>query len=36
MEDNNFYNPINNPKFNTVEELCEYLEAQGHEGTVFF
>lgn len=36
MEDNNFYNPINNPKFNTVEELCEYLEAQGHEETVFF
>ena len=27
---------INNPIFNTVEELREYLEAQGHEGTVFF
>ena len=29
-------NTINNPIFNTVEELCEYLEAQGHEETVFF
>lgn len=29
-------NTINNPKFNTVEELREYLEAQGHEETVFF
>ena len=27
---------INNPIFNTVEELREYLEAQGHEETVFF
>lgn len=27
---------INNPIFNTVEELREYLEAQGHEDTVFF
>ena len=27
---------INNPIFNTVEELCEYLEAQGHEETLFF
>ena len=25
-----------NPIFNSVEELCEYLEAQGHEETVFF
>ena len=29
-------NIINNPIFNTVEELREYLEAQGHEETVFF
>ena len=29
-------NKINNPIFNTVEELREYLEAQGHEETVFF
>ena len=27
---------INNPIFNSVEELREYLEAQGHEETVFF
>lgn len=27
---------IKDPKFNTVEELCEYLKAQGHEETVFF
>ena len=27
---------IENPIFNTVDELREYLEAQGHEGTVFF
>lgn len=27
---------IHNPIFNSVEELCEYLEAQGHEETVFF
>ena len=27
---------INNPIFNSVEELREFLEAQGHEGTVFF
>ena len=27
---------IQNPIFNSVEELCEYLEAQGHEETVFF
>jgi hypothetical protein len=27
---------INNPIFNSVEELCEYLEAQGHVETVFF
>jgi hypothetical protein len=27
---------INNPIFNTVEELREFLEAQGHEETVFF
>ena len=24
------------PTFNTVEELREYLEAQGHEETIFF
>ena len=29
-------NKINNPIFNTVEELREYLEAQGHDETVFF
>jgi hypothetical protein len=29
-------NTINNPIFNSVEELREFLEAQGHEGTVFF
>ena len=29
-------NIINNPIFNTVEELREYLEAQGHEETLFF
>lgn len=29
-------NEINNPTFNTVDELREFLEAQGHEGTVFF
>ena len=27
---------IKDPKFNTVKELCEYLEAQGHEETMFF
>lgn len=27
---------INNPIFNSVEELREYLEAQGHENTIFF
>ena len=27
---------INNPIFNSVDELCEYLEAQGHEDTIFF
>lgn len=27
---------IQNPIFNSVEELCEYLYAQGHEETVFF
>ena len=27
---------IENPIFNSVDELREYLEAQGHEGTVFF
>jgi hypothetical protein len=27
---------IQNPIFNSVEELCEFLEAQGHEETVFF
>ena len=27
---------INNPIFNTVGELREFLEAQGHEDTVFF
>ena len=27
---------ITNPIFNTVEELREYLEAQGYEETVFF
>ena len=27
---------INNPIFNTVDDLREYLEAQGHEETVFF
>lgn len=27
---------INDPIFNTVEELREYLEAQGHDETVFF
>lgn len=29
-------NIINNPIFNSVEELREYLEAQGHENTIFF
>lgn len=29
-------NEINNPTFNTVDELREFLEAQGHEETVFF
>ena len=29
-------NDINNPTFNTVDELREFLEAQGHEETVFF
>lgn len=27
---------ISNPIFNTVDDLREYLEAQGHEETVFF
>lgn len=27
---------IQNPIFNSVEELCEFLEAQGHEETIFF
>jgi hypothetical protein len=27
---------IENPIFNSVDELREYLEAQGHEGTIFF
>lgn len=27
---------IENPIFNSVDELREYLKAQGHEGTVFF
>ena len=27
---------IENPIFNTVDELREYLEAQGHEDTLFF
>ena len=27
---------INYPIFNTVDELREYLEAQGHEETIFF
>jgi hypothetical protein len=27
---------IESPIFNTVEELREYLEAQGHEETMFF
>lgn len=27
---------INNPIFNSVEELCEYLEEQGHQETIFF
>lgn len=27
---------IENPIFNSVEELCEYLEAQGHTETIFF
>ena len=27
---------IKHPIFNTVDELCEYLEAQGHEETLFF
>lgn len=27
---------ISNPIFNTVDELREFLEAQGHEETVFF
>ena len=29
-------NESNNPIFNTVEELCEYLEAQDHDETTFF
>jgi hypothetical protein len=29
-------NTIDNPIFNSVEELREYLEAQGHEDTIFF
>lgn len=29
-------NTIDKPIFNTVEELCEYLEAQDHTETVFF
>ena len=27
---------MENSIFNSVEELCEYLEAQQHEGTIFF
>jgi hypothetical protein len=27
---------IKDPIFNTVEELCEYLEAQGYSETTFF
>ena len=27
---------IKNPIFNSVDELREYLEAQGHEDTLFF
>lgn len=27
---------ISNPIFNSVDELREYLEAQGHEETIFF
>ena len=27
---------MENAIFNSVEELCEYLEAQQHEGTLFF
>lgn len=27
---------IKYPIFNTVDDLCEYLKAQGHEETVFF
>lgn len=27
---------INNPIFNSVEELCEYLQEQGHQETIFF
>ena len=29
-------NTIENPIFNSVDELREYLEAQGHEDTLFF
>ena len=27
---------IENPIFNSVKELCEYLETQGHTETIFF
>ena len=27
---------VENPIFNSVEDLREYLESQGYEGTVFF
>lgn len=27
---------IKYPIFNTVDDLCEYLKAQGHEETLFF
>lgn len=34
MMDNEYI--INNPIFSTVDELVEYLEAQGHSETIFF
>jgi hypothetical protein len=34
MEETNF--TIHNSIFNSVDELCEYLEAQGHTETIFF
>ena len=34
MIDNEYI--INNPNFSTVDELVEYLEAQGHSETIFF